>query len=189
MSAEWFVLMPLGIIALALLGILMKRSFLDREWPTPRVAYPTSLLPKPEHDSALAWPSSKWRTRLMLGSYDWMLGSYDWRAWGHRLMVTRLALGISEQEAADAYGVTLRTYRGYEAGKRSRGGGWMDFAEKYDVSIDWLCSGDPGYLRPHLTKGTRGKIAILPAMSSRQRRNWLRNEAGGPGFPPRNGAA
>jgi transcriptional regulator with XRE-family HTH domain len=39
------------------------------------------------------------------------------RQFGRRLRVARIALGISEQEAADAHGITLATYRRREAGK------------------------------------------------------------------------
>ena len=40
---------------------------------------------------------------------------YD-RAYGRRLRLTRIALDITEAEAAAAHGVTLRTYRRWEAG-------------------------------------------------------------------------
>lgn len=40
-----------------------------------------------------------------------------YRAFAERLRFARAQLGISEQEAAYAFGVTVRTYRGYEAGK------------------------------------------------------------------------
>jgi transcriptional regulator with XRE-family HTH domain len=39
------------------------------------------------------------------------------RQFGRRLRVARIALGISGQEAADAHGITLATYRRREAGK------------------------------------------------------------------------
>jgi hypothetical protein len=44
----------------------------------------------------------------------------DYRAAGHRLRVTRLTLGITESEAPAAHGVTLRTYRKWEAGHPQR---------------------------------------------------------------------
>lgn len=85
---------------------------------------------------------------------------YDWTAAGQRIRLTRLALGITEQEAADVYGVTLRTFRGYEQGSPQRAG-FLHFAERYDVSIDWLVRGSTQNLGRHLSKLTRGKVAIL----------------------------
>ena len=40
---------------------------------------------------------------------------FDDRAFGHRLRVTRLALGITEAEAAKAAGRSVATWRKYEA--------------------------------------------------------------------------
>lgn len=94
-----------------------------------------------------------------------------WQDHGHRLRVTRIALGISEQEAADAWGVALRTYKGYEAGKPSREDGLINFASKYGVSIDWLCGVSGASLPNHLTKNSAGKVAILPTMQPTQRRH------------------
>jgi transcriptional regulator with XRE-family HTH domain len=42
---------------------------------------------------------------------------------GHRLRVTRIAFGISEQEVADILGVSLPTYRKYERGDSNEVGG------------------------------------------------------------------
>lgn len=95
---------------------------------------------------------------------------YSWKACAHRLKVTRIALGISEQEAAEAHGVTLKTYRAYEAGAPQRGSyGWQGFAEKYNVSFDWLVSGVGAMLAPHLSKNIGGKVAILPVVTTRRR--------------------
>ena len=44
-----------------------------------------------------------------------------WIGFGRRFRLTREALGISEQEAADAYGVSLRAYRRLERGAAQRG--------------------------------------------------------------------
>jgi hypothetical protein len=59
------------------------------------------------------------------------------------LRTVRALLGISEQEAAHAYGVTLRTYRGYEAGRRQVQA-WpaLRFAIVFDLSNGWILSGD-----------------------------------------------
>jgi|SRR6202035_3008316 transcriptional regulator with XRE-family HTH domain len=75
----------------------------------------------------------------------------DWRAISQRFRLTRLALGITEEEAADAYGVTVRTYRKYEDGQPLRND-FLGFVEKYDVSVDWLIYGDTSRLGKHLSK-------------------------------------
>jgi Helix-turn-helix domain len=72
-----------------------------------------------------------------------------YRALGERLRFARAQLGVSEEEAAYACGVTVRTYRRYEAAKP---GSWTyglafdnvaNFAEAFCVSINWLvgCKG------------------------------------------------
>jgi transcriptional regulator with XRE-family HTH domain len=95
---------------------------------------------------------------------------YDWKACGHRMRVTRIALGLSEKEAAEAWCVTLPTYRRYEAGALQRSvGGCLNFAEKFDVSIDWLMAGDPDQLDLHLTKNTTGNVALLPMVTAKRR--------------------
>jgi transcriptional regulator with XRE-family HTH domain len=69
---------------------------------------------------------------------------------GERLRFARTQLNISEEEAAHAFGVTVRTYRRYEAAKPgswTRGpifyyaspGGLIDFADIFGVSLNWLC--------------------------------------------------
>jgi ribosome-binding protein aMBF1 (putative translation factor) len=66
------------------------------------------------------------------------------RAVGERLRFARAQLGISEEEAAYAFGVTVRTYRRYEAAKL---GSWInglaDFTDTFGVSPNWLvgCEG------------------------------------------------
>jgi DNA-binding XRE family transcriptional regulator len=66
-----------------------------------------------------------------------------YRAFAGRLRYARAQLGISEQEAAYAFDVTVRTYRRYEAGKpaccftRSHAG-LADFADTFGLSLAWL---------------------------------------------------
>jgi transcriptional regulator with XRE-family HTH domain len=81
---------------------------------------------------------------------------------GRRMRLARLGLGLSEQEAAAAWQVTLRTYRKWEAGAVQRGiKNLLCFTERFDVSIDWLICGDPARLGRHLTTRAEGKVAIL----------------------------
>ena len=91
------------------------------------------------------------------------MSGIDWHLVGRRLRVTRLALGITEQEAAAAHGVTLRTYRRWEAGARQTNNPryLLNFAEKYDVSLDWLLIGEAAGVGSHLAKNAKGKIAIF----------------------------
>jgi transcriptional regulator with XRE-family HTH domain len=98
---------------------------------------------------------------------------FSWDAIGRRMRLVRLALGITEQEAAAAWQVTLRTYRKWETGARQHSSTWnvVCFAEKYDVSIDWLIAGDTASLGRHLTEG---KIAILPSAGPQ----WRRHQGG-----------
>jgi transcriptional regulator with XRE-family HTH domain len=93
------------------------------------------------------------------------------RLYGQRLRVTRLVLGITEQEAADACGVMLKTYRGYEEGQPERGYRVPNaFYVKYGVSLDWLLRGEADQIGSHLAKGAKGKVAILPVVGPRRRK-------------------
>jgi transcriptional regulator with XRE-family HTH domain len=79
----------------------------------------------------------------------------EWyRQFGRRLVVTRLALGITEQEAADAFRITLRTYRRWENGgcHRDNHEGILCFIDKYDVSLDWLLGGKAVCVGDHLNE-------------------------------------
>jgi hypothetical protein len=70
--------------------------------------------------------------------------SLEWfRKFGDRLRVTRLALGITDVEAAAACLITLRAYRRRERGLPFHGFhfGFLSFAKKYDVNLDWLVAG------------------------------------------------
>jgi len=78
-----------------------------------------------------------------------MRREYDWLAAGQRIRLARLGLGITEKEAADAYGVSLPTFRRYEKGDRQRGCGFVDFAEKFDVPLIWLITGKGAWPSPY----------------------------------------
>ena len=95
----------------------------------------------------------------------------DYRAAGHRLRVTRLTLGITEFGSRGGA-------RCHLADLSEVGGGppatWDEvtvpaFAEKYNVSLDWLSAGEGLGLRHHLSAKTSGKLAILPTMSAWRR--------------------
>ena len=85
----------------------------------------------------------------------------SWRKVGKRLRLVRLALEKSEEEAAAAYRVTLRTYRRYEGGAPQRTAAFLNFCEAYDVSLDWLALGATAKLGAHLSRLSSGKLAIL----------------------------
>jgi transcriptional regulator with XRE-family HTH domain len=89
----------------------------------------------------------------------------EWyRAFGQRLRETRLALGITEAEAAAARLVTLRTYRRHEAGLPHRGkhSGLVSFARKYDLSYNWLLAGAGDKFNTPPAARRRNKLAIVP---------------------------
>jgi hypothetical protein len=66
-----------------------------------------------------------------------------WRAAGDRLREVRHQLCLSELDAAQSYGVGVQTYRRYERGsaQRHRMRKLVDFADKYNLSLDWLIEG------------------------------------------------
>jgi transcriptional regulator with XRE-family HTH domain len=100
-----------------------------------------------------------------------------WRETGLRLRITRLTLCLSEAEAAAGYGVTLRTYRKWEAGRRQTNSPvpFCKFGEAFDVSLDWIVFGKGYGLRRHRTTMAAGKLAILPIQNADDRR--LRGQA------------
>lgn len=79
------------------------------------------------------------------------------REFGHRLRLNRIALGLTEEEAAAAAGRTVETWRRYEAtGEGHITGPLLLFAEHYKLSLDWLFGG-----RGQLESAT-GKVVSLP---------------------------
>lgn len=83
----------------------------------------------------------------------------------HRLRVTRLMLGLTEEQAATEFGVSLRTYRKYEAGHIPSRGRWgEDFCEKYGVEFCWLWFGET-CVAPRF----KSRIAVLPASTAKLR--------------------
>jgi transcriptional regulator with XRE-family HTH domain len=66
------------------------------------------------------------------------------------LRLLRKALRISEREAADAFCMTLRTYRKWEkpmSRVRSNHRGLYNFAKTFGVSLGWLIAGEGPVLR------------------------------------------
>jgi hypothetical protein len=82
----------------------------------------------------------------------------EWRrGFAHRLRVNRIALGLTEEEAAAVAGRTVETWRRYEAtGEGHITGPLLLFAERYKLSLDWLFGG-----RGRLESAT-GKVVSLP---------------------------
>jgi len=95
---------------------------------------------------------------------------FSWRATGHRLRVTRLALGLTEQQAAGDCGVSMRTYQKYESGHPQRGtSAMLKFVQKHDVSLDWLFNGEAEWIGRHLAQNAKGQVVILPAAGPHHR--------------------
>jgi hypothetical protein len=83
----------------------------------------------------------------------------------HRLRVTRLMLGLTEEQAAAGFRVSLRAYRKYEAGHIPWRGRWgEDFCDKYGVSHCWLWHGGV-----YGVPSAKNHIAILPAETEKDR--------------------
>jgi transcriptional regulator with XRE-family HTH domain len=81
---------------------------------------------------------------------------------GSRMRLIRAALGLSEQQGAEACQVTVKTYRRYEAGAQVRTSAFLNFGDKLNISFDYLLLGDTTRLGRHL-QITRSKVAILKA--------------------------
>ncbi len=80
----------------------------------------------------------------------------EWHAaFGDRLRATRALIGITEQEAAAACLIALRTYRKREAGLPYHGWhvGLLSFMQKYDVSPDWMLAGEGRIFKPWALMG------------------------------------
>jgi transcriptional regulator with XRE-family HTH domain len=90
---------------------------------------------------------------------------------GHRLRVTRIALGLTEEQAAAAGGRSVDTWRKYEAtGKGRCTAALLQFCRQYDVSLDWLVCGDTARVGGHLAKQAQGTIVVLPIKGPSYRR-------------------
>jgi DNA-binding XRE family transcriptional regulator len=95
---------------------------------------------------------------------------FSWRDAGARLRLIRAALNLSEAEVAAAHGVTIKTYRRYESGAKQRASyGWLNFCERFDISVNYYLSGNTHSLGQHLSINRGGKISILPAMTPHER--------------------
>ena len=95
----------------------------------------------------------------------------QWRDQGHRLRVVRIVLDITEQEAADVCGVTLRTYRRYEQGAKQKSiRPVRNLVRHYGVSLGWLFDGEGVLNSEHVGRKATGKVAILPVIGSNFRR-------------------
>src|SRR5579872_1204528 len=70
---------------------------------------------------------------------------------GERLRILRIVLGYTDARMADEIGISLRTYRKWEAGGTVRK--WLPlqaFLDHHEVSYNWSLSGDGSNLRPDL---------------------------------------
>lgn len=89
-----------------------------------------------------------------------------------RLRIVRAALDFTEQQMAKACGVTLATYRKYEAGAPMLK--WRHVVcnlRKYGLTADWLLCGDAGH-----QKKVGSKVVILPVLGRDPRERKERAE-------------
>jgi hypothetical protein len=82
---------------------------------------------------------------------------FDYLGFGHRLRVTRIALGLTEEQAAAAAGCTVRTWRKNEATGKGRTGPLLLFCTAYKVDLGWIFEGETRRVSSHLA------VAIFPA--------------------------
>jgi len=94
-----------------------------------------------------------------------------YRMIGRRLRLARAVLDLTEAQAADVFGCTVATYRKREAGCR-----WNDidgmcaFANRFNVNLDWLWDGEPSRVGRALSYDAPGKVAVLPVVSAKRRK-------------------
>lgn len=87
-----------------------------------------------------------------------------YRGFGARIRAARLATGLTEREAAEAIGVTVKRVRQFESGEPFRGGQYhlAKFMRQFEIDPDWLYGGGgPCSVRrrPKLTLIIGGKTA------------------------------
>lgn len=64
-----------------------------------------------------------------------------------RLRITRKTLGLSERDAAAAAGVTIKTYRKWEAGGHAQSSVTLTrLCHELEVSVTWMVSGEGRFL-------------------------------------------
>jgi len=91
--------------------------------------------------------------------------SLKWyHAFGERLRVVRLALGMTDVEAASIGLITLRTYRKMEAGLPFHrwDHGFLCLSEEYDVSLRWLLAGIGDMWTKHSSQHRKPSLKLVP---------------------------
>jgi transcriptional regulator with XRE-family HTH domain len=96
-----------------------------------------------------------------------------WAKAGQRLRLTRLALGITEKEAAAAAEITVPTWRRWESGGHQKNGlyNYVRFCEKLHVDTVWLMFGAAEASDPAERRHVRiGRLSVLVAKRPPQQR-------------------
>jgi transcriptional regulator with XRE-family HTH domain len=94
---------------------------------------------------------------------------------GARLLAVRETLKQSEESAADAAGLTLKTYQQYERGRIGR---WatakmLNYVDVWNISLDWLSLGNGTMFRgapPQLEPSLQPSVAPQAVEAQRSRR-------------------
>lgn len=87
---------------------------------------------------------------------------------GERLRILRLALGYDEKTMANLIGVSVATYRKYEAGSHIRNfENVAAFCCRHEIPLEWMLIGDGRFLPERVRSGT---VAILPTDTPRSRK-------------------
>jgi transcriptional regulator with XRE-family HTH domain len=70
----------------------------------------------------------------------------------NRIWLTRQALGLEPKQIAERLGIGLNTYSQWESGKTPDWANLVNYAERLDVSLDWILRGKISSLRHELAQ-------------------------------------
>jgi transcriptional regulator with XRE-family HTH domain len=93
----------------------------------------------------------------------------------HRICIARLALGLTEQQAAERTGMSLQSYQRLEAVGTQQFEPLRTIAHAFNASIDWIAD---GWQRPTALHAPVRHVAILPIRELRQRQAKPRRKNG-----------
>lgn len=94
------------------------------------------------------FPGGEWRSRRIRATMRRMGSDRKFTDIGDRLALTRAVFGLSQREFCARAGVSANTYNQWEKGvKRPDIDGALALRETYQITLDWIYSGDPSGLR------------------------------------------
>jgi transcriptional regulator with XRE-family HTH domain len=79
---------------------------------------------------------------------------------GHRLQLTRHALGLNQTEFAERARISRTAYNQYESGeKRPSVENAISLCDAYNLTLDWIYRGDPSGLRYQTAEALKSLIS------------------------------